>query len=121
MCVVLATIGGSGRTLAAENDPVMPVKARPPISYEVSPAYDWSGFYAGGHLGYGWGRSNWTEMPDAISDSFSLAKPLDAFQNTGSYFAGLQAGYDYMLPNRLLVGVVVASAPSFPNLDGISI
>jgi hypothetical protein len=60
-------------------------------------------------------------MPDAISDSFSLAKPLDAFQNTGSYFAGLQAGYDYMLPNRLLVGVVVASAPSFPNLDGISI
>jgi high affinity Mn2+ porin len=61
-------------------------------------------------------------MPDAISDSFSLAKPFDAFQNTGSYFAGLQAGYDYMLPNRLLVGVVVdASAPSFPNRDGISI
>jgi high affinity Mn2+ porin len=76
----------------------------------------------GGHLGYGWGRSNWIEMPDAISDSFSLAKPFDAFQNTGSFFAGLQAGYDYVLPNRLLVGVVTdVSAPSFPNHDGISI
>jgi high affinity Mn2+ porin len=122
LCVVIATIGDSGRTLAAENDPVMPVKARPQISYGVPSAYDWSGFYVGGHLGYGWGRSNWTEMPDVISDSFNLAKPLDAFQDTGSFFAGLQAGYDYMLPNRLLVGVVAdVSAPSFRNHDGISI
>jgi high affinity Mn2+ porin len=86
------------------------------------PIYDWTGLYVGGHLGYGWGRSNWIEMPDAISDSFSLAKPFDAFQNTGSFFAGLQAGYDYMLPNRLLIGVVAdVSASSFPNHDGISI
>ena len=76
----------------------------------------------GAHLGYAWGRSNWSEAPDFIFDLFSLSKPIDAFQNTGSFFAGLQAGYDYMFANRLVFGVIVdASAPSFKNQDGISI
>jgi high affinity Mn2+ porin len=88
----------------------------------TTPDFDWTGFYVGGHLGYAWGRSNWSQAPDFISDSFSLSKPIDAFQNTGSFFAGLQAGYDYMLPNRLVFGVILdASAPSFQNQDGISI
>ena len=84
--------------------------------------HDWTGFYVGGHLGYGWGRSNWRETPDLFSDTFSLAKSFDAFQDTGSYFAGIQLGYDYMVANRLLFGGVIdVSAPSFPNQDGISI
>jgi high affinity Mn2+ porin len=57
-----------------------------------------------------------------ISGSFSLYQSFDAFQNTGSFFGGLQAGYDYMFQGRLLVGGIVdVSAPSFPNHDGISI
>jgi high affinity Mn2+ porin len=88
----------------------------------AAPIYDWTGLYVGSHLGYGWGRSSWMEEPDGISDSFSLAKPLDAFQNTGSFFAGVKTGYDYMFANRLIVGAVIdVSAPSFPNRDGISI
>jgi high affinity Mn2+ porin len=104
-------------------DPSITVPRKPaPVSYVVHSAYDWTGFYVGAHLGYAWGRSNWLEAPDVISDSFSLAKPIDAFQNTGSFFAGLQAGYDYMFANRLVAGVIVdASAPSFRNQDGISI
>jgi high affinity Mn2+ porin len=90
--------------------------------YEVPSAYDWSGLYVGAHLGYGWGWSNWVEAPDMIAGSFSLYQSFDAFQNTGSFFAGLQAGYDYMFQSRLLVGGIVdVSAPSFPNHDGISI
>ena len=39
-----------------------------------------------------------------------------------SWFGGVQAGYDYMLPNRLVVGVPAhASAPNFQNLNGLSI
>ena len=115
--VVLAALGLNGSGLAADAPVRMPVKA------PGKPAtYDWTGFYVGGHLGYGWGRSNWLEGPDLISDSFSLSKPIDAFQNTGSFFTGLHAGYDYMLPNRFVVGVIVdASAPSFRNQDGISV
>jgi high affinity Mn2+ porin len=103
--------------IAADLSTTMPLKA--PSIYG---AFDWSGLYVGGHLGYGWGRSNWTEAPDGISDAFNLGKSFDAFAGTGSYFAGVQVGYDYMLPNRFVVGVKVdASFPSFPNLDGISI
>ena len=119
--VALFLFDASNWTVAADPSTTTSRKAAP-VSYGLPSAYDWSGFYVGAHLGYAWGRSNWFEAPDFISDSFSLSKPIDAFQNTGSFFAGLQAGYDYMLPNRFVFGVIVdASAPSFRNQDGISI
>ena len=88
----------------------------------AAPIYDWTGLYVGAHLGYAWGHSNWSEAPDFIAGSFSLAQSFDAFQETGSFFAGLQAGYDYMFANRVVLGIAAdASAPSFRNHDGISI
>ena len=47
--------------------------------------YDWSGFYAGGHLGVAWGSSNWTASPTAaptpgVSGTFGLFQPIDTFQ-----------------------------------------
>jgi high affinity Mn2+ porin len=102
---------------AADLSHALPTKAPPPAA---STADDWTGFYAGGHFGYAWGNSNWT-TPGA-SGSLDLAQPIDIFAETGSFFAGVQAGYNYMLPNRLVVGVEAdASFPSFPNLSGISI
>jgi len=88
-------------------------------------AYDWNGLYAGGQLGYAWGSSNWTaSSPGApnTSGSFGLAQPVDIFSESGSFFGGLQAGYNYMLPNRVVIGAEVdATFPSFPDLSGISI
>ena len=86
-----------------------------------------AGFYAGGHLGYAWGSSNWTASTPAApalstSGSIDLFQPFDAFKDTGSFFEGLQAGYNYMLPNRVVVGAEAdVSFPSFPNSAGISI
>jgi len=68
----------------------MPLKA-PAIAN-----YDWSGFYLGGHVGYGrgHGRNNlFDQGPTAAGSSF------------GSLFGGLQFGYNYLLPSRLLVGI----------------
>ena len=95
-----------------------------PLVREPS-VYDWTKFYAGGHLGYTWGISNWTASspgaPD-VSGSLNLMQPIDIFSEQGRFFAGLQAGYNYMLPNRFVVGAEVdASFPSFPNQAGISI
>jgi len=102
---------------AADLSRTLPTKAPPPA---VSASYDWTGFYAGGHFGYAWGNSNWTTA--GASGSLDLAQPIDAFKESGSFFAGIQAGYNYMLANRFVVGVEAdASFPSFPNLDGISI
>jgi high affinity Mn2+ porin len=98
----------------------MVVKA-PPQSASAYSAYDWTGFYLGGHLGYAWGNSTFTG-PGGIPGSMSLALPFDPFSETGSFFAGVQAGYNYMLPNRFLVGAEVdASFPAFQNLGGLSI
>jgi len=95
----------------------LPVKAPPP---SIPFAYDWSGLYVGAHYGDAWGTSNWT-TPGAAG-SFSVHQPYDAFSDTGSRFAGVQAGYNYMLPNRVVVGAVAdLSFPSFQDRAGLSL
>jgi hypothetical protein len=86
-----AIVIGSVRTASA--DDIMATKA-PAISYSNAAAYNWSGFYAGVHLGVAWGRSNWTEQPDGLGGSFNLFQRPDAFSEFGSWFGGIQAGYD---------------------------
>ena len=76
----------------AAADDIMVTKAAP-IPYSVPAAYDWSGFFAGGHLGYAWGSSNWTGTTPAAralssSGSIDLFQSFDAFEDTGSYFEG---------------------------------
>ena len=111
--MTLATVGG------AAADDIMVTKAPPPPS-SIPSNFDWTGFYAGGHLGYAWGSSNWTAP--GVSGSLDLSQPIDTFAETGSFFEGLQAGYNYMLPNRVLIGAEIdASFPAFQNLAGISI
>jgi high affinity Mn2+ porin len=100
----------------------MPLKAPPALQ-----PYDWSGLYVGSHVGYAGGRSNWTANPNqaglsASRGSLNLYLPPDSFAEAGSFFEGLQVGYNYMLPNRFVVGVEAdASFPAWPNLAGISI
>jgi outer membrane immunogenic protein len=43
----------------------MPVKALPP----VIPGVNWTGFYLGGHLGYGWGNKDFS-LPDIAGQKF---------------------------------------------------
>jgi high affinity Mn2+ porin len=113
-CVSLIAL--ASRAHADDLSGSMPVKA--PAAQ--APYYDWTGFYAGGHLGYAWGSSNWTAP--GVSGSLDLAQPIDSFNEAGSFLDGLQAGYSYMLPNRVVIGAEVdASFPSYQNLAGISI
>jgi high affinity Mn2+ porin len=87
----------------------------------TGPTYDWNGFYAGGHMGVAWGQSNWTGGP-GVSGTTNLFAPIDTFDEGGSWFIGLQGGYNYVLPKRILLGAEVdASFPSFQTLSGISI
>src|SRR5262249_11958828 len=79
----------------------MPVKAswQPPV---VQP-YDWTGLYVGAHLGYAAGRSNWSTPPD-LGRCLACARPSDTSRGAGSYLGGLQSGYDYRRPSRLVRG-----------------
>jgi high affinity Mn2+ porin len=111
--VILAL--STGKALAGD---ILPTKAPPA---PVAPAaYDWTGFYLGGNVGYAWGNSNWS-TPGAAG-SLGLAQQIDTFDEAGSFFVGIQGGYNYMLPNRWLIGGEFdVSAPSFQNLAGLSV
>jgi high affinity Mn2+ porin len=69
----------------------------------------------GAHLGYSGGRSNWSTPPD-LASSLGLFQSSDIFTGAGSYFGGLQIGYDHMLANRVVLGAQLdTSFPGFPR------
>src|SRR5262249_39146979 len=113
--VVLAALL-AGRPATAADVPNMPTKApaRPA-------AYDWNGLYVGSHFGYAARRSHWsaTEAGAAaptLGGSLDLFNSFNAFNGSGSYFAGLQAGYNWRLPSRVLLGIEAdVSMPATPT------
>jgi high affinity Mn2+ porin len=122
VAVVGVALAAAQEARAADDIIVTKAPSVPPASN-----FDWTGFYAGGHVGNAWGNSNWTASTIAPSAPFAsgaidLFQSYDAFKDTGSVFEGLQAGYNYMLPNRLLLGLETdATFPTFPSPAGISI
>jgi len=98
------------------------------LAYKAPPAappsalYDWTGFYFGGHTGYAWGNSNWSASSGGASidkGSLNLSQGYDASNQGGSWFNGMQIGYNRMLSNRVVLGVEAdVSASSFPNYFG---
>ena len=102
--------------IARAGDLPMPVKAPPP-----APLPDWTGFHVGAHFGVAWGSSNWSasDLPGGTptnAGSFGVYQPYNFSGGTGSYFSGLQAGYDRMLTPRLLIGA--EADVTFPNSIG---
>ena len=51
----------------------LPMKARP---VAVSPAYNWSGFYIGGNVGYGFGTADEESSSTLAATAFSAGIPL---------------------------------------------
>jgi high affinity Mn2+ porin len=89
---------------------------KPLKAQTVPAAFDWSGFYFGGHVGYAAGTSDWSATnaaAPALNGSLDFFQIFDAFKGTGSYFVGLQAGYNHMLPSRLVLGFEADMSP--PN------
>lgn len=118
ICVWLLALGDFAAypKAARAADIPLPTKAPP-----QAPAYDWTGFYVGVHYGYAAGSSRWSAIQTGavappLSGSLDMFNAFDAFAGTGSYFHGLQAGYNYMLPSRIVVGA--EADVSFPSLLG---
>ncbi len=86
--MTLATVGG------AAADDIMVTKAPPPSS--IPSNFNWTGFYLGGHAAYSLG---------GVNSTLSDPAPTPSSNAFGSLYGGLQAGYNYVLPSRLLLGV----------------
>ncbi len=108
--LVVAVLAAATSARAADVA-LLPLKAPAPVT-------DWTGFYLGAHMGYATGYSKWSAT-DADAAVPSLAGSLDffhaydGFKGTGSYLLGLQAGYNYMFPSRVVVGA--EADVSFPS------
>jgi high affinity Mn2+ porin len=79
-------------------------------------AYDWSGYYLGGNIGYSWGTSDWSAPP--ASGTFDLYNAFDSNKLSGSFAIGVQAGYNYMFKNRVVLGAEIEfQAPAWPDVN----
>lgn len=83
------------------------------------PGYNWTGWYAGGHIGGAFGTSNWS-TPGA-SGSAPIYQTINTWDEAGAFVAGIQGGYNYLLPNRVLIGGEADfTFPNFPSTLGLS-
>lgn len=67
--------------------------------------FDWTGWYFGGHWGFGHGKSRATVQDPG---------PLGTQGKYGGQFGGVQLGYNHVLPSRFLLGF--EASMSMPNL-----
>jgi outer membrane immunogenic protein len=81
------------------------VTTPPPI---MAPEYNWSGFYAGLHAGYGWGTSE---------HSFVPAGPTSEHDVNG-FVGGIQLGINWQF-NRMVVGI--EGALSLNGIEGSNV
>jgi outer membrane immunogenic protein len=108
--------GGLEAARAADIPRAMPVKA--PVV--VAPAYSWSGFYIGGHAGYGW--SDATARLEALVDGVPMPlipgdPPIpDSYKtNPKGFIGGGQIGFNHQF-GRYVAGI--EADVSFSGING---
>jgi outer membrane immunogenic protein len=93
---LLALAGLSGAVAMSSGamaaDLKTPVFKAPPAGV-LPTAYDWTGFYVGAHVGYGFGRSNWHD-----------AAGLNVTDTSNGVLGGAQAGFNYQV-GKFVLGV----------------
>lgn len=102
IAAAVSVLSISGVSAADLYSPV-PVYEQP----AVSGAFNWTGFYVGGHIGNGWGRVQ--DVNNAQS------APVD----TKGFFGGVQAGYNYQI-DRIVFGAEADLSVSGISGDWVS-
>jgi outer membrane immunogenic protein len=83
---LLALAGTAMSGAASAADIQRPVYKAPPAGVVAAP-YDWTGFYVGGHVGYGWANKSW-------QDGFGL---FGISHEATGFLGGGQAGFNYQV------------------------
>lgn len=74
------------------------VRKAPPV---VAPLYSWTGFYVGGHVGYGWGENDITNVNGTPPFPAGTAVSTDFDGALG----GAQIGYNYQFSSMWVAGI----------------
>src|SRR6476661_6668641 len=80
-----------------------------PTAPKTPSAFEWTGLYFGGQYGYATGYSRWSAdqvggAGPILTGSLDLTNPLNGYFGDGSYFGGLQAGYNQRIGKHLVLG-----------------
>jgi hypothetical protein len=84
--VSLTILAGANHVDAADLSDALPSKAPPHAA-----AYDWTGFYVGGHLSYALGSSHWSSTQSGVaapSGSLEVSNAYNFSTGAGSYLIG---------------------------------
>jgi outer membrane immunogenic protein len=92
----------------------MPVKAPPVV---VASVFSWSGFYIGGNIGYGWGKSDFTNVTTADISFFPTGGGLSV--NPRGVIGGGQVGYNWQ-SGQWVIGVEGAYSASGMKEDVVT-
>jgi outer membrane immunogenic protein len=87
-----------------------PVSAQPPVAAPVN----WTGCYAGVHVGAGWGRTDFSN-PDLTLPIAPLGRTFST-PGPGGFIGGGQVGCDYQFASNWVVGM--AGDFSWAGIDG---
>jgi outer membrane immunogenic protein len=96
---VALTLGAGSVALAADLPPPMTPPPRAPATYVPAPIpyYNWSGFYIGGNVGYGFSNSN------TFSDSLVPPSTFSSSSNN-SFLGGGQVGVNWEFGPGIVIG-----------------
>jgi len=108
----LATVMVVGAAQAAD----LPTKA-PVYKAPVAAPFSWTGFYIGGHVGYGWGDKDWSDFFDPINP-LNTVPGRDTRYHVNGFLGGGQIGYNWQ--SGWTVFGFEADA-SWANIDGSGI
>jgi high affinity Mn2+ porin len=117
--LALVALASCQSARAADFGPASDAKTPAPASAApmAGSVVDWSGFYVGSHAGVSSGNSAWSATQPGgapnLAGSLNLFSPFDLFTEAGSHFAGFTAGYNYMMPSRIVIGA--EADVSFPS------
>jgi outer membrane immunogenic protein len=67
----------------------------------VTPLYNWTGFYIGGHISESWAHTN-----SSTVDTTTGAAVSTGSENQSDFHGGGQIGYDYMMSSGFVVGIL---------------
>jgi len=67
------------------------------LAAESTSSFNWTGPYAGVHLGYGWGNADTYVDPLPLPRVSDDQAPSTVSPNPGGVFGGAQAGYNYQM------------------------
>lgn len=104
MRIVLSSVFFAGLAVATAHAADAVIDYQPaPVVYD---SFNWTGFYVGGQLGYGFSGDNRNFYYYGAGGIAPLADDYYGYNTSpDGFFAGLHAGYNHQFSNQLVLGV----------------